>query len=69
MRTGDPAPDGNGFFASSGLSVGGLNDAGQGVFVAELVGTSNGTGDNAGIFRGDGRARWIAPSISTTPAK
>ena len=48
------APDGNGVFRNSGLTVGALNDAGQVVFAAQLVGTSNGSTDNSGLFRGDG---------------
>jgi hypothetical protein len=54
MVTGDHAPDGNGVFASNGLTVGGLNDNGQVVFAAQLVGTTQGNADNIGLFRGDG---------------
>lgn len=56
MVTGDHAPDGNGVFASIGLTVGGINDAGQVAFAAQLVGTAQGTRDNSGLFRGDGAA-------------
>ena len=51
---GDHAPDGNGVFASTQLTAGGLDDAGQAVFAAQLVGTANGSADNSGLFRGDG---------------
>lgn len=51
-RKGQAAPDGNGVFGS--LFSRTLNDAGQVAFSATLSGTSGGTTDNAGIFRGDG---------------
>jgi len=54
MVAGDHAPDGNGVFSSTLLTVGGLNDAGQAVFGAQLVATANGSVDNSGLFRGDG---------------
>jgi hypothetical protein len=54
MVAGDHAPDGNGVFSSTLLMAGGLNDAGQAVFAAQLVGTANGSADNSGLFRGDG---------------
>jgi hypothetical protein len=54
MVAGDHAPDGNGVFSSTLLTAGGLNDAGQAVFAAQLVGTANGSADNSGLFRGDG---------------
>jgi hypothetical protein len=54
MVAGDHAPDGNGVFSSTLLTAGGLNDAGQVVFGAQLVGTANGSADNSGLFRGDG---------------
>ena len=51
-RKGQTVPGGNGsyldFFRHS------LNDAGQVVFIAPLTGTSGGTTDNQGIFRGSG---------------
>ena len=54
--TGDPAPDGNGYFAFVD-SPGGprleLNDLGQISFGAELTRTSGGDSDNFGIFRSD----------------
>ncbi len=53
-REGQAAPDGNGTFSS--LSSPSLNDAGQAAFWASLTGTSGGTNDNEGIFRGDGGA-------------
>lgn len=49
--TGDPAPDGNGSFTFFGIPA--LNDAGQVAFQASLIGTSAGSSDNLGIFRGD----------------
>jgi hypothetical protein len=52
--SGSPAPDGNGAFSSAALLAGGLNDAGQVVFTAQLTGTAGGTTDNSGIFRGGG---------------
>ena len=55
--TGDPAPDGNGYFAFGDGPGGprlGLNDLGQVSFGAELTGTSGGDSDNFGIFRSDG---------------
>jgi hypothetical protein len=52
VREGDAAPDANGSFSSmQGVS---LNAAGQVWFTASLVGTSGGTSDDGGIFRGDG---------------
>ena len=55
--TGDPAPDGNGYFAF-GDGPGGprllLNDLGQVSFTAELTRTSGGESDDFGIFRNDG---------------
>ena len=54
MVAGDHAPDGNGVFSSTLLTAGGLNDSGQAVFAAHLVGTANGSADNSGLFRGDG---------------
>jgi len=51
-RAGQAAPDGNGTFFDFGTPS--LNDAGQAAFDAELTGTSGGTSDNRGIFRGSG---------------
>ena len=51
-REGESAPDGNGSF--SGFSKPILNDVGQAAFVAGLTGTSGGSNDNNGLFRGDG---------------
>ena len=48
VRTGDPAPDGDGVF--SGFSLRDMNSAGQVMFEANLTATSNGRG----IFLGDG---------------
>ena len=51
-REGQAAPDNNGSFSDfSNLA---LNDAGQAAFAADLTGTSGGSSDNSGIFRGDG---------------
>ena len=52
-RTGQAAPDGNGSFSSFGFNPA-LNDAGQAAFFGALTGTSGGSSDNVGIFRGDG---------------
>lgn len=53
--SGDPAPDGNGVFGNAGFVAAGLNDRGQTVFRAQLVGTADGFNDNSGLFLGDGR--------------
>lgn len=55
-RKGQAAPDGNGFF--SGFNFGGhsLNDFGQVAFIGNLTGTSGGSNDNAGVYRGQGGA-------------
>ena len=50
ILTGKPAPDGNGTFTRSGAPV--LNEAGQVAFYAQIGGSSGGTRDNTGIFRG-----------------
>lgn len=50
--TGDPAPDGNGSFSSFGFGAA-LNDAGQAAFRGELTGTTGGSADDVGLFRGD----------------
>jgi hypothetical protein len=52
--TGDAAPDGNGSFSSFSGTI--LNDAGQVAFWAELEGTSGGSADGKGFFRGSGGA-------------
>lgn len=52
VRKGQVAPDNNGTF--SGLSVQGINDSGRVLFVGDLIGTSGGSSDNRGIFRGSG---------------
>ena len=57
VRRGDQTPDHNGSFLDfdlSGINVLALNDAGQAAFLATLTGTSQGSADNSGIFRGDG---------------
>ncbi|TWU22760.1 DUF7453 family protein [Bythopirellula polymerisocia] len=56
VLSGDAAPDGNGFFAGRRFvfSSSVLNDAGQVAFYASLGGTSGGSTDDTGIFRGDG---------------
>ncbi len=51
-RSGQAAPDGNGVFADFGDPA--LNNAGQAVFTADLLGTTGGSNDDSGIFRGDG---------------
>lgn len=53
-REGQAAPDSNGLFADFGSIS--LNDAGQVAFHASLSGTSNGSNDNSGVFRGSGGA-------------
>jgi hypothetical protein len=66
-RTGRAAPDGNGSF-SFFPSVVSLNDAGQVAFRSELANTSRGTGDNVGIFFGDGSTvTQVARSGSAAP--
>ena len=52
-REGQDAPDDNGTFSVS-FRVPTINDAGQVVFQARLAGTSEGSTDDDGIFRGDG---------------
>lgn len=51
-RKGQSAPDGNGTFSI--FEVPRFNDLGQTAFRATLIGTSGGTSDNTGIFRGSG---------------
>ena len=53
-RAGDASPDGNGTFMFLGTVAPAFNDAGQAAFFANLTGTTGGSSDNAGIFRGDG---------------
>jgi hypothetical protein len=53
VRKGDTAPDGNGTFSGFGL-LPALNDVGQAAFIANLTGTSGGSTDDRGIYRGDG---------------
>jgi len=53
-QTGDASPDGNGIFLALGTVAPAFNDAGQAAFFANLSGTTGGSSDNAGIFRGDG---------------
>ena len=71
-RDGQAAPDGNGTFASFSPYTA-LNESGQAGLWAELTGTSGGTSDNEGIFRGDGgtltqiaRAGQTAPDANGT---
>jgi len=52
-RAGIPAPDGNGTFSSFRDTSVAINVAGQVVFHSTLTGTTGGTDDWAGIFRGD----------------
>lgn len=57
VRRGDTAPGGNGSFLSFDMPAEGslaLDDAGEVAFRATLTGTSQGSADNKGIFRGDG---------------
>jgi hypothetical protein len=57
VRRGDMTPDANGSFLDfnfRGIDSLPFNDAGQAAFLATLTGTSNGSADNVGIFRGDG---------------
>ncbi|MEQ1905761.1 MAG: choice-of-anchor tandem repeat NxxGxxAF-containing protein [Pirellulaceae bacterium] len=51
-RAGQLAPDANGTFSNFGSPA--LNDLGQAAFWANLTGTSGGSRDNIGIFRGGG---------------
>jgi len=53
-RSLQPSPDGNGSFLIFFTSTPPLNDQGQTAFVAQLNGTSGGTADNLGLYRGDG---------------
>ena len=53
-RVGQLAPSGNGAFTSPFGRR--LNQAGQVVFSSGLSGTSGGTADNSGLFRGDGNS-------------
>ena len=53
-REGQGAPDGNGTFSS--FNVPELNDSGQAAFRNVLIGTSGGSTDIEGIFRGSGGA-------------
>ena len=55
VREGQAAPDGNGTFSFFG-DVPALNGAGQAAFEATFAGTSGGSNDNSGIFRGSGGA-------------
>jgi hypothetical protein len=50
VREGQAAPDGNGTFSKLNHPV--LNNAGQAVFTFILAGTTGGTSDNAGLYRG-----------------
>jgi len=54
VRTGDASPDGNGSFATTLFHAPAFDDAGEAIFYATLTGTSGGSSDDAGIFRGDG---------------
>lgn len=64
--TGEPAPDGNGKFATVLAPV--INQSGQVAFRGTLSETSNGNEDNSGIFRGDGVSlKRIARSGQSVP--
>jgi len=64
---GDPAPDGNGTFFS--FNAPSISDFGQAAFNADLSGTSGGSADNKGIFRGDGTTLvTIARKGQSTPS-
>ncbi|MEM1012439.1 MAG: choice-of-anchor tandem repeat NxxGxxAF-containing protein [Planctomycetota bacterium] len=52
-RAGQAAPEGNGSFSGFFSSRIALNDAGQAAFRADLTGTSGGSSDNSGVYRGD----------------
>jgi hypothetical protein len=54
VRSGQKVPDGNGSF--SGLGFPRFNNSGQAAFYGLLTGTSGGTNDDRGIFRGSGGA-------------
>jgi hypothetical protein len=57
VRRGAPTPDANGSFLDfnfKGTDTLPFNNSGQAAFLATLTGTSSGTADNLGIFRGDG---------------
>jgi len=51
-RTGQSAPNGNGSFSGFVRPVN--NESGEAAFLAILTGTSGGTNDDSGIFRGSG---------------
>jgi hypothetical protein len=53
-RTGDASPDGNGSFGLVNLHAPLLDAAGELAFYALLTGTTGGSADDRGIFRGDG---------------
>ncbi|MEM7807808.1 MAG: choice-of-anchor tandem repeat NxxGxxAF-containing protein, partial [Planctomycetota bacterium] len=55
-RAGQAAPEGNGSFSSISRGDVFLNNAGQAAFLGFLTGTSGGSSDNSGIYRGDGTA-------------
>lgn len=52
VRKNDPAPDGNGVIDTFGDHA--LNNLGQVAFRSSLTGTSGGSADNLGLYRGDG---------------
>ena len=54
VRKGQAAPDGNGAYLSIGLPI--LNDSGAIAFSSTLTGTSGGSADASGIFRGNGES-------------
>lgn len=65
-RRGDTSPDGNGSFLFFDHIT--LNDLGQSAFPVRLTGTSGGSNDDRGIFRGDGTAlSSIVRKGETTP--
>ena len=55
-RQGQPAPDGNGQLLFDTYFSPVQNNAGQVAFSTDLSGTAGGTGDDRGIFRGDGES-------------
>lgn len=64
-RQGQTAPDANGVFSS--INAPSLNATGQTAFRATLVGTTGGTTDDRGVFRGDDSLAQIVREPRPTP--
>ena len=65
--TGSAPPGGNGTF--SNLNLPALNNAGQVAFVADLTGTSGGTIDDRGVYRGEAGPLTQIGANSTPPRR